>query len=176
VLKQCANIVAQFLDGIQILLYVSVTYINKLWCLCCNIYIEPNIFQTIWLFTRDFLRFSFRFLQHLNWTNSNLAKPLTINQTVRNISATLYQNYNKHSRCIRQSEMPANSTVQQYVLVNTKVSYPYLNAIPSVSFSYCTLWSHIKHTVCLCVSCYYICRKVTHNWCITFLFHLTLYV
>jgi hypothetical protein len=109
-------------------------------------------------------------------TNTNLAKPLTINQTVCNMSGTAYQNYKKHSRCTRQSAMPVNSTVQQYVLVNTKVSYPYLRAIPSVSFSYYTLRSHIKHTVCLCVSCYYICREVTYNWYVTFLFHITLYV
>jgi hypothetical protein len=30
VLKQCANIVAQFLDAIQILIYMSLTYISKL--------------------------------------------------------------------------------------------------------------------------------------------------
>jgi len=79
------------------------------------------------------------------------------------MSGTVYQNYNIHSRCISQSAIPVNSTVQQYVLVNTKVSYPYLSVIPSVSFSYNTLRSHIKHTVCLRVSCYYICRKVTRN-------------
>jgi len=45
----------------------------------------------------------------------------------------------KHSRSIRQTAMPVNSTVQQYVMVNTKVSYPYLSAIPSVSFSHYTL-------------------------------------
>jgi hypothetical protein len=109
-------------------------------------------------------------------SNTNLAKPLTINRTVCNMSGTAYQNYKKHSRCIRQSAMSVNSTVQQYVLVNTKVSYPYLSAIPSASFSYYTLRSHIKHTVCLCVSCYYICGEVTHNWYVTFLFHLPLYI
>ena len=92
---------------------------------------------------------------------------------VRHIVPKLQQN---HSRCIRQSAMPVNSTVQQYILVNTKVSYPYLSAIPSVSFSHYKLWSHIKHTVCMCVSCYYICREVTHKWYVTFLFHLPLYV
>ena len=96
-------------------------------------------------------------------TNTNIAKPLTINLTVCNMSRTAYQNYKKHSRCIRQSAMSVNSTVPQYVLVNTKVSYPYLSAIPSASFSYCTLPSHKKHTVCLCVSCYYICGELTYN-------------
>jgi len=80
------------------------------------------------------------------------------------MSATLHQNYNKNTASsIRQPAMPVNPTVQQYVLDNTKVSYPYLSAIPSVSFSHYTLWSHIKHTFCLCVSCYYMCREVTHN-------------
>jgi len=40
--------------------------------------------------------------------------------------------------------MHVSSTVQQYVLVNTKVSYPYLSAIPSVGFSYYTLRSQHK--------------------------------
>jgi len=57
----------------------------------------------------------------------------------------------KDSHFIRQPAMPVNSTVQQYVLVNTKVSYPYLSVIPFVSFSNYTLRSHIKHRVCLCV-------------------------
>ena len=97
--------------------------------------------------------------------------------TFWNMSGTVYQNYNKHSRCIRQSAMPVNSTVQQYVLVNTKVSYPYLSALPSVGFSYYTLRSqHKAYSFFVCVSCYYIWYKVTHNWNITFLFHLTLYV
>ena len=99
-----------------------------------------------------------------------------INQTVWNMSGTVYQNYKKHSHCIRQSAIPVNSTVQQYVQVNTKGTHPYLSAIPSVSSSYYTLRSHTKHTVCLCVSCEYIWRKVTHYWNITFMFHCTLYV
>ena len=98
-----------------------------------------------------------------------------INQTVCNMSGTVYQNYKKHSRCISQQCL----SIQQYNSMSwliTKVSYPYLSAIPSVSFSYYTLRSHIKHTVCLCVSYYYICGEVTHNWYVTFLFHLTLYI
>ena len=92
------------------------------------------------------------------------------------MSGTLYQNYKIHSRCIRQPATSVNSTVQQHVLVNTKASYPYLSAILSVGFSQYTLRSHIQHTVCLCVSCYYICREVTHKWNINFSFNLPLYV
>ena len=124
----------------------------KIWCFSCNIYIKPNMFRTIWLNTRDKLRFySGSCNSYLKKSNKNLTKPLTINQTVRNMSGTLYQNYKKHSRCIRQPAMPVNSTAQQYVPVNTKVSYLYLSAIPSVSFSHYTLRSDIKHTVCVCV-------------------------
>jgi len=147
---------------------MSVTHISKLGCKRCNIYVKPNMFQTICLIVRDFFCSSFRFIKHpTQKATRKLRKPLLINQTVRNMSGTLSQNYKKHSRCIRQPAMPVNSTVQQYVPVNTKVSYPYLSAIPSVSFNHYTLQSHIKHTVCVClsvcVSCYYICREVTHN-------------
>jgi len=69
-------------------------------------------------------------MQSCGWAN----KPKCLN-----MSATLYQNYNQRSRFIRQLAMSLSSTVQQYVLVNTKVSYPYLSAIPSVNFSYYTL-------------------------------------
>ena len=43
VLKQCANIVAQFWDGIQILIYKCLTDISKLWCERCNIYIKSSM-------------------------------------------------------------------------------------------------------------------------------------
>jgi len=144
-------------------------------CPSCNSYIKWKMFQTIWFITRDFLSFQPGSC-NIPYKKPTQTQPLMINPTVWNMSGTVYRNYNKHSRWIRQSAMPVNTTVQQYVLVNTKVSYLYLSAIPSVSFSYYTLRSHIKHTVCLCVSCYYICRKVTHNWQVTYFFHLALYI
>jgi hypothetical protein len=144
--------VVQFLDGIQILIYMSLTYISKLWWLRCNSYIKRNTFPSVWIITRDFPSFYWGSSNtSLKKSNRNLEKPLMINQTVWNMSGTLYQNYKKHSHCIRQPAMPVNSIAQQYVPVNTKVSYPYLSAVPSVSFSHYTLRSHIKHTVCVCV-------------------------
>jgi len=61
-LKRCANIVAQFLDGIQILIYMSLIYISKLWCIRCNICIKSSMFQTICFINRGLLSFSLRFM------------------------------------------------------------------------------------------------------------------
>jgi hypothetical protein len=68
VIKQCANIVAQFLDGMQILTYIythtyASYYISELWCLHCNSDIKPNMFQTVWLISTGLLSFSFMFLK-----------------------------------------------------------------------------------------------------------------
>jgi len=45
VIKQCANIVPQFLDGIQTLVCMSLNYISKLWFLCCNITLSQTHFK-----------------------------------------------------------------------------------------------------------------------------------
>jgi len=68
--------------------YKHVSYlISKQWCKHCNIYIKPNKFQTTHFITRDFFRFSFRFLLcPLQKTNIKVRKPLIINQTVWNKS------------------------------------------------------------------------------------------
>jgi hypothetical protein len=81
VLKQYENIVVQFLDGIQILIYMSVTYISISWRKSFNVYIKPNMFQTVCPITRDILSSSFTFLYHLfKQTNKNTRQSQVINQ------------------------------------------------------------------------------------------------
>jgi hypothetical protein len=136
VLKQCANIVTHIMYGINILTYISLTYISWLWFEVCISYIKPNLFQTVCLSPHNhqlFIQVPVTSLtkhqqQHRKTPND---KPNSLKH-VRHIVPKLQQ-----TQPLYQSAMPVNSTVQQYVLVNT---------------------------------------KVTHNWNINFLFHLTLYV